>query len=166
MICYIENCVRVHYNAEAQLLHYGWCGDTITTDGLRPALEAIAVLAQQLRIRQCLLDISTLPAISIEDQFWLLHTWLPKVCVPTVECVALIVGSRQYNLMVIENILQAGRRFIHFEVQLFFELEAAFDWLVGGREEAAQRLLDEWHRPQSVYDDVEALLVNALPLCR
>lgn len=164
MICYIEDCIRLHYDAEAQLLHYAWCGDLSSGKTLRPALEVIAQLAPQLQIRQCLLDTRFLPPISIEDQFWILHSWLPRVCLPTIECVAVIVGERDYNLMVIESLLRAGRRFIRFDVQLFSDLDAAFDWVVDGHEEATSRLMAEWLNPTVIYKDMEELLARALPL--
>ncbi|RPD47915.1 hypothetical protein DNI29_10800 [Hymenobacter sediminis] len=112
----------------------------------RESLEAAALLIEQGVVRDVIIDLHGLPDVCLADQCWLATSWLPRVSGAAVQQAALVMPPIDaYNHLVVESLLQAGRHFMHYDIQFFNSSTEALDWLIGHEHPAQQyRLEAEW----------------------
>ncbi|RYE90621.1 MAG: hypothetical protein EOO37_02515 [Cytophagaceae bacterium] len=134
---------KIQYDEPLSLLRVEWAAGH-DMRRLRPALEQLSQLAQQLQVTHCLLAIEQLPDISAYDQIWLGSQWLPKTGQLALKQAVIVLSSKQvYNQQAIETILTINWPYISLDFQFFRHSVTAMHWLTG---ESARlpELLREW----------------------
>jgi hypothetical protein len=135
--------VRLQYDVPLSLLRVGWTGGT-GLQSFRTGSMQLAGLAQRLGVRNCLLEMDTLPDLSAYDQIWLGINWLPEVFqLPLQQVVFTIKPQRVYHQAAIDSLLALARPFIRFDVQFFEQPRAALRWLTQDSPRLTA-LLTEW----------------------
>ncbi|RYE89614.1 MAG: hypothetical protein EOO37_04700 [Cytophagaceae bacterium] len=137
---------KIQYDDLLHLLRVEWvAGHDMRR--LRPALEQLYQLANQLQITHVLLAIESLPDISAYDQIWLGSQWLPKTASLALKRAIIVLSSRQvYNQQAIETLLSISRLYIRFDFQFFRQSVSAMHWLTGESPRLPE-LLAEWDGP-------------------
>ncbi|WP_088841659.1 hypothetical protein [Hymenobacter gelipurpurascens] len=108
-------------------------------------MESVAQVIEQNGVRQTLVDMNGLPSLSLDDQFWVASTWLPRVAKGAVQRVALVLPTRNmYNQLVVEGLVRTGRHFMSYDIQFFSSTHEAADWLIGDHPPVLAALLSEW----------------------
>ena len=86
-----------------------------------------------------------MPPVEMRDELWMSGHWFPWVSRRPLRGVAVIYSSEQlHNQMAVEAMLWFGKRFMHYQLQVFEDAVPAYDWFTGGDTAAAQRLVAEW----------------------
>lgn len=120
------------YSPEVAFLRIQWRAGVHSMKHFRVSLNPVALLLEQGDVRDFIIDLHELPPISIDDQLWLATQWIPRVSVPAVQQVGLVLPARDvYNQLVVESLIRTGRHFMHYDIQFFSSPEPALDWLVG-----------------------------------
>ncbi|MBX0289111.1 hypothetical protein K3G63_01600 [Hymenobacter sp. HSC-4F20] len=134
------------YSPEVAFLRIQWRAGTHSTTRFRASLNSVACLVEQGDVRDVIIDLHELPPVSIEDQLWLATQWIPRVSVPALGQVGLVLPATDvYNQLVVESLIRTGRHFMHYDIQFFSSLPAALDWLVGQYYPAVEaELQEEW----------------------
>lgn len=132
------------YSPEVAFLRIQWRADTLSMVRFRASLNSVAYLLEQGDIRDLIIDLHELPSISIEDQMWLITQWIPRVSVPALQQVGLVLPARDvYNQLVVESLIRMGQHFMHYDIQFFPHLPPALDWLVGQYNPGVEAELEE-----------------------
>ena len=138
---------KIQYDEPLRLLRVEWAAGR-DMRRLRPALEQLYQLAQQLQITHALLTIDTLPDISAYDQIWLGSQWLPKTGQLALKQAVITLSSQQvYNQQAIETIMALNRLHIKFDFQFFRLPDTAMHWLTSESLRLPE-LLAEWDGPR------------------
>ncbi len=137
--------IRVQYVPELSLLRFQWNRLVPALARFETSMLAVAQLVEQNTVSAILLDMHGLPSLGLDEQFWMAANWLPRVSVPTVEQVAVVLPAGSlYNQMVVESLLRACRHFVHYEVQFFGETAEALDWLLHHQPAVQQTVEQAW----------------------
>ncbi|MBB4603144.1 hypothetical protein HNQ93_003773 [Hymenobacter luteus] len=134
------------YSPEVAFLRIQWRAGTHSMARFQASLNSVAYLLEQGDVRDFIIDLHELPSISIEDQMWLTTQWIPRVSVPALQQVGLVLPARDvYNQLVVESLIRLGRHFMHYDIQFFPHLPPALDWLVGQYNPVTEAELEaEW----------------------
>ena len=98
--------------------------------GFREALSKLQKLTAQLQVGRILLDLNTLPEVSVYDQLWLSTVFMPSVLLlPLRQAVVVLSPKNVYNHHVVEGLLLAVAPLIRFDVQFFAQPDAGLQWL-------------------------------------
>ncbi|TGD83288.1 hypothetical protein [Hymenobacter wooponensis] len=133
----------LQYDELLGLLRLEWisAGDTHT---LQHSATQLLLLAQTLRVQVLLLDMNTVPNISIDDELWLGTHWMPGIVqLPLRHLVLTIDGSQVHNQLVVDALHDLVQPAIHFESHYFPTPEAALEYFAEGTNRLPQ-LLAEW----------------------
>ena len=122
-----ELCVQ--HDAELEVIRIAWVGGR-QISGFRTAFGEICQLVRQLAAQRVLLDLNTLPDISVYDQLWLSKNFIPSLfTLPLRQVVVVLMPKRIYNQHVVEDLLGAVSLQIRFDLQFFPQPEAGMHWL-------------------------------------
>jgi hypothetical protein len=139
--------LRAQYVLELSLLRFQWNQLVPALDRFEASMLAVAQLVEQSTVSVMLFDLHGLPSLGLDEQFWLAANWLPRVSVPALEQVAVVLPAGSlYNQMVVESLLRACRHFVHYEVQFFGETAEALDWLLHHQPVAQQTVEQAWQQ--------------------
>lgn len=135
--------IRAQYHPELGLLRFQWNSGRAETAKFRQSMNSVAQLMEQGTVTCTLQDLTGLPSLSLDDQLWLATSWLPRVSLPAVKQVALVLPERDvYNHMVVESLIRLAHPLLrHYDIQFFSTVSGALDWLVG---DAQDQLAAEW----------------------
>lgn len=141
--------IRLQYDDALGLVRASWVGDSQLLR-FRPAIMQLTRLASNLGVRHCLLEMDTVPDISIFDQLWMSQHWLPHLIrLATMQRVVFTIQpQRIYQQVVIDSLLKLAQPFIRFDVQFFQHPEAAMHWLTDNSPRLPD-LLAEWEAPSA-----------------
>ena len=122
-----ELCVQ--HDVALGVARIAWVGGR-QMSGFREAFGQICQLVRQLEVRRVLLDMNTLPNISVYDQLWLSKSFIPSLLtLPLRQVVVVLTAKRIYNQHVVEDLLGAVSLHIRFDLQFFAQPEAGMHWL-------------------------------------
>jgi hypothetical protein len=141
----------LQFDEELSLLRIEWAsGNDMRT--FRASAEQLLVLSQRLQVRRLLLNMNTLPDISVYDQVWLGAHWIPTLAKSTLERVVLVNHRRRvHNQLAIESLLAQMLPIIRFDIQYFPQSGPGLHWL-SDYSDRLPALLAEWdavHGPAS-----------------
>ena len=141
----------LQFDEELSLLRIEWAsGNDMRT--FRASAEQMLVLSERLQVRRLLLNMNTLPDISVYDQVWLGAHWIPAVAKSTLERVVLVNHRRRvHNQLAIESLLAQMLPIIRFDIQYFPQSGPGLHWL-SDYSDRLPALLAEWdavHGPAS-----------------
>ena len=92
-----------------------------------------------------LIDFQGMPPVEMRDELWMSIHWFPQVSRRPLRAVAVIYPPGQlHNQMAVEAMVWFGRQLMRYQLQVFEEVLAAYDWFTGGDAAAGQRLAAEW----------------------
>lgn len=154
MIFPLQHNFQVQHDAALRLMRFQWVGAP-TAHLLRAGLRYCRDLVEELHPYHVLVDFHGMPPVEMRDELWMSIHWFPRVSRRPLRGVAVIYSSGQlHNQMAIEAMLWVGRRLMHYQLQVFEDALAAYDWFTGGDTAAGQRLVAEWDdarpRPLSI----------------
>jgi hypothetical protein len=137
--------IRAQFFANTSLLRFQWNTTQTGRQSFRKGMESVAQVIEQYKVRQTLVDMNGLPSLTLDDQFWVASTWLPRVAKGAVERVALVLPTRNmYNQLVVEGMVRTGRHFMPYDIQFFSNTGEAADWLIGDQPPMLAALHSEW----------------------
>jgi hypothetical protein len=133
----------LQYDQPLNLLRVEWAsGDDMRT--FRVSAEQLLLLCQQLQVRHMLLNMNTLPDISVYDQVWMSAHWMPAVVQSSLERVVLVNHRRRvHNQLAIESLLAQVSATITFDIQYFPQPGSGLHWLTD-YSDRLPALLSEW----------------------
>ena len=135
---------RLQHDEALGLLRVAWVSEADTAT-LRRSAAALLELARRLAVRVLLIDMNTVPNISVEDEFWLGAHWMPGIVQLPLEHLILAIDTAQlHNQLAIDALHDLVQPAIRFESHYFSDADSAVHWLaeVTGRLPA---LLAEWN---------------------
>lgn len=126
------------------LLRVEWISGA-STERLRASAGQLLDLAHRLGLRRLLIDMDTVPDISVADQLWLGARWMPGlVRLPLQHLVLVIDQSRVHNQLAIDALHDLVQPAIRFDSHYFSDPESAMRWLTDGTDHFPA-LMTEWH---------------------
>lgn len=140
---YQLSCITVFYDTDLRLLRWQWIG-SFNDIAFREALQQLLELARNLHPYRCLVDTSSLPAVSLATQQWLSDEWLPHYQKLHIQMLAVLLPSNLHNQLALESMVADARPAVRCDMQYFTDELAALDWLALTDEEYAARLQQQW----------------------
>jgi hypothetical protein len=139
--------IRAQYEPTLHLLRFQWHPTHPGLLHFRSSMNRVAQLVEQGTVHTVVLDLHQLPNLDLEQQFWLTTNWLPRVSVPAIRQIALVLpDGNMYNQMVVESLIRVSRHFIHYDIQFFANVESALDWALGDAcTPVLPRLQHDWY---------------------
>lgn len=136
--------LRLQTDETLPLLRVEWLMGPDTTQ-LRPAAAGLLALAHERSIRHLLIDMRTVPLLSVYDELWLGQHFMPGLVALGLQRLVLIVDSSQTFLQLsIDALHDLVQPAIRFDAQYFDDPTAALYWLADDDEAPVQHLLAEW----------------------
>ncbi len=134
---------RLQHDLALGLLRLEWVSGADTRT-LHASAGQLLRLAHGLAIRHLLLDMNTVPDLSVEHQLWLGAHWMPGVvALPLQHLVLVIDQNRVHNQLAIDALHDLVQPAIRFESHYFSDPESALRWLTDGSDRLPA-LLAEW----------------------
>ena len=135
---------RLQHDEALGLLRLEWISEAHTAT-LRSSATALLDLARQLAVRVLLIDMNTVPNISVEDEFWLGAHWMPGIVqLPLEHLILAIDTAQQHNQLAIDALHDLVQPAIRFESHYFSDADSAVYWLAEGTGRLPA-LLAEWN---------------------
>ena len=135
---------RLQHDAVLGLLRLEWISEADTAT-LRSSAEALLGLARQLPVRILLIDMNTVPNISVEDELWLGLNWMPGIVqLPLHHLILAIDITQLHNQLAIDALHDLVQPAIRFESHYFSDADSALHWVCEGTGRLPA-LLAEWH---------------------
>jgi hypothetical protein len=133
----------LQYDQSLGLLRVEWAsGDDMRT--FRASAGQLLQLSEQLGVRHLLLNMNTLPDISVYDQVWMSTHWMPAVVSSALERVVLVNHRRRvHNQLAIDSLIAQARTDIRFDIQYFSLPKPGLHWL-SDYSDRLPALLAEW----------------------
>jgi hypothetical protein len=123
---------RLQHDELLGLLRLEWITD-VGMASLRTSAAQLLEVVRQLAVRTLLLDMNTVPNISVADELWLGTHWMPAIVqLPLQHLVLAIDGSRVHNQLVIDALHDLVQPAIRFESHYFSDADSAMHWLTDG----------------------------------
>lgn len=136
-----EFCIQ--YDSLLNMLRVEWVGGR-NMRHFQDAFSQLVKLASELLVTRVVLDINTLPDVSVYDQLWLSKHFMPSLLQLSLQqAVVVLRNERVYNHHVVESLLADGILVDKIDVQLFTQVEAALQWITDNSPQLPQ-LLAEW----------------------
>ena len=118
----------LQYDEVLGLLRLEWVAHSDHSQ-LRAGAEELLILLRELAVRHLLLDMDSVPNLSLADQLWLGDHWMPTLVTLPLERLVLIIDSSQtHNQLAIDMLHDLVQPSIRFESQYFADMESALDW--------------------------------------
>jgi hypothetical protein len=128
-----SSLMRVAWTAGRRMRHF------------QQAFTQLRELIKQTRAVRIILELSTMPDVSVYDQLWLSTSFMPALLkLPLKQVVIVLAAQCVYNQHVVEGLLAAVATTITFDVQFFAQPEAAMSWLTDDSPRLPA-LLAEWN---------------------
>ena len=119
----------LQHDEASGLLRLEWVSGA-NTRTLRTSAALLLRLARWLAVRHLLLDMNTVPDLSVEHQLWLGTHWMPAIVELPLERLVLVIDSnRVHNQLAIDALHDLVQPSIRFDSQYFSEPEAAMHWI-------------------------------------
>ncbi|MFD1871771.1 hypothetical protein [Hymenobacter bucti] len=100
---------------------------------LRASASQLLVLLRELKVRHLLLDMNSLPDLSVADQEWLGIYWMPGLVALDLEHLVLLIdNNRQHNQLAVDALHDLVQPAIRFSSHYFADAASALDWLTDG----------------------------------
>jgi len=139
---------RIQQDKLLKVLRVEWVGGQNMRD-FRGAFNTLLQLTEKLLVSRIVLDINTLPDVSVYDQLWLSTHFMPQlVRLPLAQVVVVLSNERVYNHQVMESLLTDNRLFMRVDIQFFTQAESAMQWITNNSPRLAL-LLAEWQQASS-----------------
>lgn len=133
----------LQYDEALGLLRLEWVSGG-NTRLFRACAEQLLRLARRLAVRHLLLDLNTVPDISVADQLWLGSHWMPGLVQLPLENLVLAIDQTQvHNQLAIDALHDLVQPAIRFASHYFPDPESAVRWLAEGTDRLPA-LLAEW----------------------
>ncbi|SFQ73660.1 hypothetical protein [Hymenobacter arizonensis] len=133
----------LQYEDTLGLLRMEWVSGE-ATQTLRASAAQLLLLARELAVRTLLIDMNSLPNISVEDELWLGTYWMPGIVQLPLERLVLAIDSGQlHNQLAIDALHDLVQPAIRFESHYFSDVLSALQWLTEGTNRLPA-LLAEW----------------------
>jgi len=137
---------RLQYDEPLGLLRLEWVSGEGTRT-LRSSAARLLTLARKLAARTLLIDMNTVPNISLSDELWLGANWMPGIVqLPLEHLILTIDSNRIHNQLAIDALHDLVQPNIRFESHYFTDATSAVQWLTEGSGRLPA-LLAEWNRP-------------------
>ncbi|UPL47624.1 hypothetical protein [Hymenobacter sublimis] len=138
--------LQVQYRSDVSLLRVQWRAPHQRMTRFQEGMNAVVYLLELGVVHTAILDLHYLPNISLDDQYWLATNWLPRISVPALQQVGVVLpSSNLYNQLVVESLIHISRHFMHYDIQFFGAAAEALDWSVGSQQPDLQLALEsEW----------------------
>ena len=133
----------LQYDEPLGLLRVEWAsGHDMRT--FRTSAAQLLHLSQQLQVHHWLLNMNTLPDISVYDQVWLGTHWMPLVVQSELKRMVLVNHRhRVHNQLAIESLINQMHHGIRFDIQYFPQPVPGLQWLCD-HSDRLPALLAEW----------------------
>lgn len=129
MIVFCAKELFVQCDGELDVVRAAWVGGR-NMRGFREAFSKLQKLLAQRGVGRVLLDLNTLPEISVYDQLWLSTVFMPSVLIlPLRQVVIALSPKNVYNHQVVEGLLLAAHLLIRCDIQFFAQPDAGMQWL-------------------------------------
>ncbi|WP_035565611.1 hypothetical protein [Hymenobacter sp. IS2118] len=114
------------------LLRLEWVSGA-ATHTLRASATQLLALARERAVRVLLLDMNSVPNISLEDEWWLGAHWMPEIVrLPLAHLILAIDSTRLHNQLAIDALHDLIKPAIRFESHYFDDTTSAVQWLAEG----------------------------------
>ncbi|TDN36135.1 hypothetical protein A8B98_09320 [Hymenobacter sp. UV11] len=111
------------------MMRAAWVGGR-NMRGFREAFSKFQKLLAQFGVGRALLDLNTLPEVSVYDQLWLSTVFMPSLLLLPLQKVVVVLSPKNvYNHQMVEGLLMAVQLLIRFDVQFFAQPDAAMQWI-------------------------------------
>ncbi|WP_426059602.1 hypothetical protein [Hymenobacter sp. B1770] len=135
---------NLQYDEALGLLRLEWVSGE-ATHTLRTSAEQLLLLARKLAVRSLLIDMNSVPNISVEDELWLGSHWMPGIVQLPLERLVLAIDSSQlHNQLAIDALHDLVQPAIRFDSHYFSDALSAMQWLTEGTNRLPA-LLAEWN---------------------
>ncbi|QNP53294.1 hypothetical protein [Hymenobacter qilianensis] len=122
----------MQYDQVLSVLRLEWINGP-DMSGLHTSSQQLLGLIRMLQVRHLLIDMNTVPDLSLADQVWLGDHWMPELVTLTLERLVLVIDSfRVHNQLAIDALHDLVQPGIRFDAQYFTDSEAALHWLTDG----------------------------------
>ena len=139
---YIAN-VCVQHAPDLHVLRIEWRAGSDQRQLRASAMQLLELLHEQ-QVRHVLLDMNTVPDLSLADQLWLATHLVPRLAALPLERLVLAIDTSQvHNQLAVDILLDLALAVIRFEPHYFPDADSAFDWLAEGAP-AQPALVAEW----------------------
>ncbi|HEX8424797.1 hypothetical protein [Hymenobacter sp.] len=116
------------------VLRVEWIGGH-DMSSLRNTAQYLMASLRSLEVRHLLIDMDSVPDLSVEDQVWLGDYWMPELVALGLERFALVIGSNQiHNQLAVDALHNLVQPAIRFDMQYFTDSVSALDWLTHSSE--------------------------------
>ncbi|WP_019949648.1 hypothetical protein [Hymenobacter aerophilus] len=110
----------------------------------RPDVTALLALAHEHAIRHLLIDMRTVPLLTVYDELWLGAHFMPALMTLPLQRLVLIIGSHQtYHQLAVDALHDLVKPAIRFDAQYFDDPATALNWLTDDSPRVPA-LLAEW----------------------
>lgn len=134
----------LQYDKVASLLRIEWIS-TATVPQLRASAVRLLALLQQLPVRHLLIDMNSMPDLSVDDELWLSTHWMPGlVALPLEQIIVAIDSSQMHNQLAIDALYASVEPAIRFESHYFSDAASAMQWF-GEGSDRLPALTAEWN---------------------
>lgn len=130
MICFQNERSTIQYLAAEQAIACSWEGEVLS-EQFQQVMQLKLQYMQDYAIKNWMLDIRYMQAISLDDQQWLMENWLHELLKLPLLKIAIIQSYDVYNALVVEHFLRYVPENAGFEIQLFADFEASLAWIRG-----------------------------------
>lgn len=136
---------RIQQDKLLNVLRVEWVGGK-NMRNFRGAFDQLLRLTENFLVSRLVLDINTLPDVSVYDQLWLSTHFMPElVRLPLAQVVVVLPNERVYNHQVMESLLMDTYTFKRVDIQFFTQAEPAMQWITNNSPRLAL-LLAEWQQ--------------------
>ncbi|HEX8659692.1 MAG TPA: hypothetical protein VF690_19270 [Hymenobacter sp.] len=135
--------LSLQYDSALALLRAEWiAGEDMRM--FRTSAEQLLGLTQRLGVRHLLLDMNSVPDISVYDQLWLGAHWTPILLSLPLDRLVLVINRwRVHNQLAVDSLIALARPFIKFDIQFFSVVVPGLHWL-SDYSSQLPALLAEW----------------------
>ena len=122
----------LQYDEALGFLRLEWVSGALTHT-LRASAAQLLQLARQLAVRILLIDMNTVPNISVEDEQWLGAHWMPGIVqLPLAHLILAISSNELHNQLAIDALHDLVQPAIRFESHYFTDADSALQWVAEG----------------------------------
>lgn len=141
-------CLQLH--PALHLLRWEWRGP-MSLPRFQVAFNQLLEYSIEYKTRRWLVDAAVMPPVGSSEQAWLSEEWLPQVAQQGLALanLALVLPTSLHNHLVVESVLNDGRRYLTTNVQFFSDTTSALDWLTPSPS-VLFALEDEWRMAHTV----------------
>jgi hypothetical protein len=141
----IQHEFQVQHDPALRLMRFQWVGAPVA-QRLRAGMRYCRDLVALHKPFYVLVDFQGMPPVEMRDELWMSVNWFPQVSRRPLRAVAVIYPPGQlHNQMAVEAMLWFGRQLMRYQLQVFEDVLAAYDWFTDGDTAAGQRLAAEWN---------------------